>query len=235
MERKKKWVVTILLLFLSLLVTMSCYIRPLINPPDYEVDTIATLHSQLTKTERSIEQNATATAIAVDNSSSDSSEQWSIDQCNAIQDVTITLNKFSEDYYRLQTDNNIVCDYNYKIANQGDRPIRLIHYEQLYPSDEYSTPSRWVPFMVIPPEEYSIVWGWIDQCNDCTPSRHETFTFSLALVYEIPECRWITEGETPHRDILYIAEEEPILAPCTLVSPVSYSEAVPDISEGLLP
>jgi len=235
MDRNQKWGLTILLLILSLFVTMSCYIRPLINPPDYEIDTIATLHSQLTRTERSNERNATATAIAVDHNASEIVEIWTIEQCNAIRDVKINLNDFNEVYYHLETDNNIFCDYNYKIANEGSRPIRLIHYELLFPVEEYSTPSRWVPFTIIQPEEYSIVYGWIDQCNDCTPSRHETLTYSLVLVYEIPECRWIIEGEKPHRDILYIAEEEPILAPCTLLSPVSYSDAVPDISEGLRP
>ena len=232
---KKRWYLIILLLLLSFLVTMSCYLRPLINPPDYEVDSIATLHVQLTKTERSNERNATAIANAGDHNTSDISEQWTIDQCNAIQDVTINLNDFNEQYYHLQTDNNIGCSYNYKIINDGDQPIRLIHYEQLYPSEEYNTPSRWVPFTVIQPEGQYVLHGFIDQCNDCTPSRHETFTYSLVLVYEIPECQWITEGDNPHIDILHIAEEEPVLAPCTLLSPISYSEAVPDISEGLRP
>jgi len=175
------------------------------------------------------------TIIDSEESTANADEQWDIYQCNAMQEVTINLNNFNEQYYRLQTDNNILCDYNYKITNEGDQPIRLIHYEQLFPSEEYDTPSRWVPFTVIQPEGYSIVYGWIDQCNDATPSRHETFTFSVVLVYEIPECRWITEGENIHIDILHIAEEEPVLAPCTLLSPISYSESVPDISEGLRP
>lgn len=96
---------------------MSCYIRPLINPPDYEIDTIATLHSQLTKTERSIEQNATATAIPGDNNGSGISKQWTIDQCNAIQDVSIELSRFIEND---DGNGSIVCAYDHTITNKGD-------------------------------------------------------------------------------------------------------------------
>lgn len=173
--------------------------------------------------------------ISDEGNASASSERWTIDQCNAIQDATITLNDFDEHYYRLDTEENIICDYNYKVINQGTRPLRLIHYEQLFPSEEYGSPSRWVPFTIIQPEDHAFLYGFIDQCNDCIPSRHETLTYSLALVYEIPECQWITEGDNPHIDILHIAEEEPVLAPCTLLSLISYSEAVPDISAGLRP
>lgn len=228
MNNKNKTTWILLLCSLSILTIMSC------AAPDWIADfwtrwgedrpeaTIRTSETQLSKNDQGFTSNTT--------------QQWSIYRCNAIRDTTIQLNEFSEHYYRLQTDNNIVCDYNYKILNDGFQPIRIIHYEQLYPSNEYSTPSRWVPFTVVTqPNEYSTVYGWIDQCNDCTPSRHETFTYSIAIVYEIPECQWITEGENPHIDILLIDEYESVMAPCTLLTPMSYSEAKPDLSKGLRP
>lgn len=232
MERKQKWGLTLLLLFLSLFVTMSCYIRPLINPPDYEIDTIATLHSQLTKTERGIKQNAIATAIPGDHNGSGISEQWTIDQCNAIQDVSIELSRFIEND---DGNGSIVCAYDHMISNIGNKPIRLIYYDRYYPTEFYQIPSEWKLHIVFEPGQSSGITSNIFSNTrfDDSPPRYECFVYSIAMVYEIPECGWITEGEKLHKDILYIAEEKPILAPCTLLSPVSYSEAVPDISEGL--
>jgi len=234
MDRKQKWGLTILILFLSFLVTMSCYIRPLINPPDNEIDTITTHHSQLTKTERSNERNATATAIAFDHNASDIVEIWTIEECNAIKDISIELSRFIEN-----DDGNggIVCAYDHLLTNNGNKSIRLIYYDCYYPSEFYQLPSEWKSHIVFEPgQSLGITSNIFSNTRfDDNPPRYECFVYSIAMVYEIPECRWITEGQKLHRDILYIAEEEPILAPCTLLSPVSYSEAVPDISEGLRP
>ncbi|HEY9121718.1 MAG TPA: hypothetical protein VIM80_01855 [Brevefilum sp.] len=162
----------------------------------------------------------------------DIAERWSIEQCSAIQDVTTELSKFIEND---DSKGNISCAYTHTFTNKGSQPIRLIYYDRYYPSDLYSQPSEWKSHTVIQPGELAGVRSNIFQNTfaDDLPPRYECFIFSLAFVYEIPECLWISEGESFHIDILHIAEEEPILAPCTLISPVSYSDAVPDISEGL--
>lgn len=219
MDRKKKWGMTFSLLVIVFFATMSCYIRPLINPPDNEVDTVATLQSLPTENT----DNQISTDIA---------EQWTIYQCSAIQDVTTELSKFIEDD---DGNGNISCAYTHTFTNKGNQPIRLIYYDRYFPSDLYNQPSEWKSHTVIQPGELTGIRSNIFQntTEDDLPPRYECFVFSLAFVYEIPECRWIIEGESFHIDILHIAEEEPILSPCTLISPVSYSDAVPDISEGL--
>ncbi len=49
------------------------------------------------------------------------------------------------------------------------------------------------------------------------------------MIYDRPECEWITNGGV-HFDVMHIAEEKPIMCPCTLL----YPEHFPDITEGLI-
>ena len=197
-----------------------------------------TLTCSLTNTEPWLEDENESTGISEvisdEGNFSDSSAQWTIDQCNAIQDVSIELSRFIEND---DGNGSIVCAYDHTITNIGAQPIRLIYFDRYYPSEFYQLPSEWKSKSVFEPGQSLGMTNNIfsNARFDDTPPRYECFVYSYVLVYEIPECRWITENGSFHIDILEIAEREPITSPCTLLSPVSYSQAVPDLSEGLNP
>lgn len=113
----------------------------------------------------------------------------------------------------------------------------MIYYDRYYPSEFYQLPSEWKSNSVFEPGQSIGMSNNIfsNTRYDDNPPRYECFVYSFVLVYEVPECRWISENESFHIDILEIAEKEPIMSPCTLLSPVSYSEVIPDLSEGLNP
>lgn len=162
-------------------------------------------------------------------------EQWTIEQCDAIEDVAISLSYFDEVVYN--EDGDINCDYTHEILNMGSQPIRLFYYKQWYygdaePPNDYEY--GWNKVRAIQPDESWPLSSSFSYCAECTPPQYESFTFSLAVVYDIPECSWIAEGDSLHLDILHIAAEDLVFPPCELIYPLSFSdEAVPDISEGL--
>lgn len=161
--------------------------------------------------------------------------QWTIEQCDAIEDVAISLIDFEEVVYN--DDGDIDCDYTNEIINLGSEPIRIFFYKQWYYGDEEppnDTEFGWNKIGAIQPGESWPLSSSFGYCAECTPPQYESFVFSLAVVYDVPECSWITEGEKLHLDILHIAAEDLVFPPCELIYPLSYSEdIVPDISEGL--
>jgi hypothetical protein len=167
-------------------------------------------------------------------SESEPNEQWTIEQCDATEDVSISLSDFEEVVYN--EDGDIDCDYTHEILNMGTKPIRILYYKQFYYGDE-SAPNDheygWRKVNPIQPEETFSLSSSFSYCAECTPVQYESFIFTIAFVYDVPECRWITEGDSLHLDILHITEENLIFPPCELIYPLSFSEGIPDISEGL--
>ncbi|QRN84241.1 hypothetical protein JR338_05750 [Chloroflexota bacterium] len=166
---------------------------------------------------------------------SEPTAQWTIGKCDAIENVAITLSDFEEVVYN--EDGNINCNYTHEILNPGSQPIRVFYYKQWYygeiepPND---TAFGWNKIRAIQPGESWPLSSSFSYCAECTPPQYESFTFSLVVVYDIPECSWIAEGDNLHLDILHIAAEDLTFPPCELIYPLSFSEeAVPDISEGL--
>lgn len=165
---------------------------------------------------------------------SEPTKQWTIEQCDAIENVAISVLDFEEDVYN--EDGDIDCSYNNEIFNLGDQPIRVVYYKQFYYGDE-APPNDyeygWNNTAPLQPQESWTLSSSFSYCAECTPQQYESFTFSLAFVYDIPECSWITNGESLHLEVLHITEEDIVFPPCEMIYPLSYSEAVPDISEGL--
>lgn len=159
---------------------------------------------------------------------------WTIEQCNAMGHISVGLNNFEELVYN--EDGDIDCNYDQEITNTGSDLIQVFYYKQWYygnvepPND---TEFGWQKIRSLQPGESWTLSNSFSYCADCAPPQYESFTFSLVAVYDVPGCSWVTNGDKIDLDILKIAEEELVFPPCTMIYPLSFSEAVPDISEGL--
>lgn len=153
-------------------------------------------------------------------------ERWGIDQCNAIQEVNITLTEFEE----FQDEDGVVeCSYGHEITNLDD--IRIIYHKYFHYGDVLSESHEdgWISKGFGPNLESYTLRSSLSNCPNCTPIRWESVVFTIAVVYDRPECEWITDGGV-HFDVLQITEEEPVICPCTLLFP----EHIPDITEDLV-
>lgn len=153
-------------------------------------------------------------------------DRWDIYQCNAIQEVNITLTEFEEFQYE---DGVVECSYGYEITNLDD--IRIIYHSYFHYGDvePVSHDDGWVSHGFGPNLEVYTLRSSLSNCPNCTPVRWESVLLTIAVIYDRPECEWITENGV-HFDVMYIAEEEPVMCPCTLL----YPEHFPDITEGLI-
>jgi hypothetical protein len=221
MFKKEQWM--IVFLFTSiLLASLSCSMPSWLGASPSGLQLEETIQAMQMATERHQNQNTSNIA-----------GQWTIEECNAIQDVTITVKRFEE--YQVD-EGHVECDYSHEILNVSQIPIRIIYYKHFYygglePPNDYEF--GWNKVAPRQPSETWILSSFLSDCSKCTPTRYESIHFSIAIVYDNPQCEWITAGDGIHFDILQIAEEQPLLAPCTTISPITYSEAVPDISIGL--
>jgi len=177
-------------------------------------------------------EDTTVGELAPEISVPEDATQWDIYQCNALQEVNITV----EMVEYVVDEGHIECEYNHNITITGEQPVWIIYYKHFYygtnpPPNEHEF--GWHKVAPRQPREIWSLHSFLSDCVKCTPTRFESIHLSIAAVYDNPACSWITEGTQPHFDILQIAEGEPILSPCTMISPVSYSSAMPDIYEGL--
>jgi hypothetical protein len=179
-----------------------------------------------------IEARETQLAENEHESVSDVAEQWNIYQCNAIQDVSIEV--VEHELYN-DGDGHVECNYTHKITNIGNYPVWFIYYNHYFYGDN-EPPVNHQPWSKVTPRQPGESWPLSNMyfsCEKCTPTHFEQIHYSLAAIYDNPACRWITEDEGVHFDILIIAEEEPLYSPCTEISPLIYSESDPDITDGL--
>jgi hypothetical protein len=193
------------------------------QPPSGEIQLQETIQARVLATERQRE-NIRAT---------DTPSQWTIEQCNALPYVSIEVEHVDE--YTVD-EGHIECDYAHKITNTSGQPVWIVYYKHWYygenplPNDyEFG----WHNVAPRQPGESWLLSGFLLDCTTCAPPpRFESLYLSIAVVFDSPQCLWVVEGGSPHFEILQIAEEEPVLSPCTILYPTIYSN-MPDITEGL--
>jgi len=151
-------------------------------------------------------------------------EKWDIHQCNAINEVTFTLSEIDE--YQ-DEDDETECHYGYEITNiEG---VRIIYHTYIYGNNDIGNEEGWITKGFGPNLGAYTLRSSIYNCPDCITVRYERVVLTIAVIYDRPECAWITDGGI-HFDVLQITEEEPVICPCSLL----YPEHIPDVTEGLV-
>jgi len=162
--------------------------------------------------------------------------QEDADRCSALEEVKISLGEFSEETFENSdgTPGGTECDYSYTVENTGGQPVILIYYDHFFYGENPA------------PNDYEFGWnltspiqsGESHRLNSLlTSSPKQPFyldqIISLAVIYDSPDCNWLTDGGI-RQEILEIAVEEPLQAPCALISPSTDPGAAPDLSDGLI-
>jgi hypothetical protein len=158
--------------------------------------------------------------------------QEDADRCSALEEVKISLEKFSEETF--DSEGGTECAYSHQISNEGEQPVILVYYDHFFYGENP------------PPNDYEFGWNLTSPVQPGESRTLDSFTsdypkqplyldqvISLAVIYDSPDCDWLIAGGI-HREILEIAVEEPLQAPCTLVSPPNDPGAAPDLSDGLI-
>jgi hypothetical protein len=190
--------------------------------PSGEIQLQETIQAMVLAIERARENNR----------ATDMPSQWTIDQCNALPYVSIEVEQLDE--YTVD-EGHIECEYTHKITNTSDQPVWIVYYKHWYYGDNPLPNDYEFGWNIITPRQPGETWvfnGLLSDCAKCTPTRYESLYLSIAVVLDSPQCLWIVEGGNPHFEILQIAEEEPVLSPCTTLYPTIYSN-MPDVTEGL--
>lgn len=149
---------------------------------------------------------------------------WDINQCNAINEVTFTLNEIEE--YQ-DEDGATACNYGYKITNIDD--VRIIYHTYIYGNNDIGNEEGWITKGFGPSLESYTLRSSISNCPECITVRYERVVLTIAVIYDRPECEWITDGGI-HFEVLQITEEDPLVCPCSQL----YPKHIPDITEGLI-
>jgi len=169
-----------------------------------------------------------------DGGQAEAGDRWDVEQCNAIDDVAVSIGGLSEEtfFYDDGSEGGTECTYLTIVENTGADPVSVIYYKHWdYGPNEPNASNQpgWVRIASVPPGETyqyeSFLSAYPNQAN------YVRMLFTLAVVYDSPACRWIRDGGV-HADILEITEE--VTAPCTLVSPYGDEDAMPDITQGLV-
>lgn len=151
-------------------------------------------------------------------------ERWDINQCNAMGEVTISLSELEE--YQ-DEDGATECHYGYEITQLDD--VRIIYHTYIFGNNDNGNEEGWITKGFAPNLGSYTLRSSIYNCPECISVRYERVVLTIAVVYDRPECDWITDGGI-NFDVLQITEEKPLMSPCSQL----YPEHIPDITEGLI-
>ena len=170
--------------------------------------------------------------IPIEVEESDKLESWSEEMCNAQGSTGISLINFSE--FIPDGEEGIECEFTYKVTNTGETPFQIVYYKQFSYGDNPQPNDYefgWNKTRSIDPGETWLFGGSISDYPK--QPLYVSMDYSIAFIYDLPQCDWIT-SDGIHKVILSIAQEEPIKAPCQLISPNRDAVEIPDLSEGLV-
>ncbi len=159
---------------------------------------------------------------------------WSIEQCNAINDFSISVIEFEETVFNSGAKK---CEFRYSIRNSGDRPAHIFYY--LYFSKNGEVPDNaaygWVRGGDPEPGEVRLISNHFSSNPTSDLKLFIDTAYSVVFTYDIPECHWITQGGT-HKEILEIQNVDLLRAnfPCSEFSFDAASLAPGDIEIGLI-
>jgi hypothetical protein len=212
------------LLFLLVLTTLACKATDIYS--DTTVDILESefpdlLYSNEAHQDPGVDQDP---VVDQDPGPPQNASRWDIQQCNAISQVTFALSELEE--YQ-DEDGETECHYGYEISNLNG--VRIIYHKYIFGNNDIGNEEGWITKGFTPNLTSYTLRSSIYNCPQCITVRSERVTLTIAVIYDRPECAWITDGGI-HFDILQITEEEPLICPCTNL----YPEHIPDISEGLI-
>ena len=127
---------------------------------------------------------------------------WSIEQCNALNDFNISVIDFEETVFNSGAKK---CEFRYSIRNSGDRPAHIFYY--LYYSKNGEVPDNtaygWVSGGDPEPGQVRLINNHFSSNPTSDLKLYINTAYSIVFIYDIPECHWITRGGT-HKEILEI-------------------------------
>jgi hypothetical protein len=159
---------------------------------------------------------------------------WSIEQCNAINDFSVLVTDFDETVFNSGAKK---CEFRYSIRNSGDRPAHIFYY--LYFSKNGEVPDNaafgWVRGGDPEPGEVRLISNHFSSNPTSDLKLFIDTAYSVVFIYDIPECHWITQGGS-HIEILEIQNVDLLRAnfPCREFSFDAASLAPGDIEIGLI-
>jgi hypothetical protein len=166
--------------------------------------------------------------------SDESATNWSIEQCNALNDFSVSVIDFEETVFNSGAKK---CDFNYSIRNSGDRPAHIFFY--LYYSKNGEVPDNtaygWVRGGDPEPGEVRLINNHFSSNPTGDLKLFMDTAYSIAFTYDIPECHWITRAGT-HKEILEIQNVDLLRSnfPCSDFAFDAASLAPGEIETGLI-
>ncbi len=159
---------------------------------------------------------------------------WSIEQCNALNDFSISVTDFEETVFNSGAKE---CDFRYTIRNSGDHPAHIFYY--LYFSKNGEVPDNaafgWVRGGDPEPGGVRLINNYFSSNPTSDLKLFIDTAYSVVFTYDIPECHWITRGGT-HKEILEIQNVDLLRAnfPCSEFSFDAASLGPGEIEIGLI-
>jgi hypothetical protein len=159
---------------------------------------------------------------------------WSVEQCNAISDFSVSVTDFEETVFN---SGEKECEFRYSIRNSGDRPAHIFYY--LYFSKNGEVPDNaaygWVRGGDPEPGEVRLINNYFSSNPTSDLKLFIDTAYSVVFTFDIPECHWITRGGT-HKEILEIQNVDLLSAnfPCSEFSFDAESFGPGDIEIGLI-
>lgn len=165
-----------------------------------------------------------------------STDQWEVTRCNALEEVRITLEDFSENTILDSngSEEGQECSYTHQIENTSGESIRVLYYDHFAYGENP------------PPNDYEFGWNKTAQLQPGAVYSISSFIslypkqplyrnqlISIAVIYDNPGCGWIVAGGV-HSEVLQIAKQDLIQPPCQRIGAFNNDEAVPDLTQGLI-
>lgn len=165
-----------------------------------------------------------------------STDQWEVTRCSALEEVRITLEEFSENTISDKdgSEEGQECSYTHQIENTSGESIRVLYYDHFAYGENP------------PPNDYEFGWNKTAQLLPGADYSISSFIslypkqplyrdqiVSIAVIYDNPGCGWLVEGGV-NSEVLKIANQELIQAPCQQIGAFSGQEAFPDLTQGLI-
>jgi hypothetical protein len=159
---------------------------------------------------------------------------WSIEQCNALNDFSISVVDFEETVF---ASSEKECEFRYSIRNSGDNPAHIFYF--LYFSKNGEVPDNaafgWVRGGDPEPGEVRLINNYFSSNPTSDLKLFIDTAYSVVFTYDIPECHWITRDGT-HKKILEIQNVDLLLSifPCSEFAFDTASLAPVEIETGLI-
>lgn len=127
---------------------------------------------------------------------------WSIEQCNALNDFSVSVIDFEETVFN---SGEKKCEFSYSIRNSSDHPAHIFYF--LYYSKNGEVPDNsafgWVPGGDPEPGQVRLINNHFSSNPTSDLKLYINTAYCTVFIYDIPECHWITRGGI-HKEILEI-------------------------------